>query len=151
MNQGRVEQMDDARTVYDRPATPFVADFIGQTNLLRCRVEAVRDRRLELRLGDLRLIARGVEPALPAGREVHISVRPEHISVGTEPLALDNSFAASVTRRVYLGALTSFHVSLARDLTLVLATSDQRLAGGLDRGSPVYVGWNAGDERLLDG
>jgi spermidine/putrescine transport system ATP-binding protein len=151
MNHGRIEQMDDARTVYDRPATPFVADFIGQTNLFRCRVEAVRDRRLELKLGDLRLLARAVEPAPPPGTEIHISVRPEHIGIGTEPLALDNSFAASVTRRVYLGALTSFHVSLGQDLTLVLATSDQRLARGLERGTRVHVGWNAGDERPLLG
>jgi spermidine/putrescine transport system ATP-binding protein len=149
MNRGRIEQMDDAPTVYDRPATPFVADFIGQTNLLRCRVEAVRDGRLELRLGGLRLLAQAGEPVPQPGGEVHISVRPEQIGIATQPLALDNSFAASVTRRVYLGALTSFHVTLDRDLTLVLATSDQRLARGLDRGSAVHVGWNAGDERAL--
>ena len=149
MHAGRIEQMDDARTVYERPATPFVADFIGQTNLLRCRVEALRDGRLELAYGDLRLLASAAESALPPGSALHISVRPEQISIGTEPLAMDNSFAASVTRRVYLGALTNFHVTLAQDLTLVLATSDQRLARRLDRNSQVWVGWNAGDERRV--
>jgi spermidine/putrescine transport system ATP-binding protein len=149
MNAGRVEQMDEARAVYERPASPFVADFIGQTNLLACEVESVHDGRLHLRCGALRLIAAAPEADPRVGSQVQISLRPERISIETDTLAMDNSFPASVTRRVYLGAITSFHVTLDQALSLVLTTSDQRLARRLDKHSQVRVGWNAGDERVV--
>ena len=38
MNQGRVEQVGTPSQVYDTPATSFVADFVGETNLFECRV-----------------------------------------------------------------------------------------------------------------
>jgi spermidine/putrescine transport system ATP-binding protein len=149
MSAGRVEQMDDARAVYERPATPFVADFIGQTNLLSGTVEGVEGGRLLVRRGAVRLLAAGSDPAPVAGTPVQLSLRPERISLGLTRPATDNVFSARVTRRVYLGALTNFHVAAGPDLSLVLTTSDQRLAAQVDRDREVWVGWNAGDERLV--
>ncbi|HEV8675484.1 MAG TPA: ABC transporter ATP-binding protein [Methylomirabilota bacterium] len=149
MNAGRVEQMDAARAVYERPATPFVADFIGQTNLLACTVEAIEGPRLRLRCGGLPLLA-----ALPAlapapGTRVQLSLRPERIALHAERPALDNAFRATVSRRVYLGVLTNFHVTVAAELALVLTTSDQSLAARIEPSSQPWIGWNAGEERLL--
>jgi len=149
MNAGRVEQMDDARRVYERPATPFVADFIGQTNLLGCTVERVEGTRLVLIMGDVRLLASGADPTAAPGAAVQLSLRPERVALALAPPALDNAFPATVTRRVYLGALTNFHVDAGPGLSLVLTTSDQRLAEAVERDSRVWVGWNVGDERLL--
>ncbi len=149
MNAGRVEQMDDARAVYERPATPFVADFIGQTNLLSCTVEGLQGGCLLVRRGAVRLLAAGGEPSPVAGTAVQLSLRPERIGLALTRPAMDNAFLARVTRRVYLGALTNFHVSAGPDLSLVLTTSDQRLSENVDRDSEVWVGWNAGDERLV--
>jgi spermidine/putrescine transport system ATP-binding protein len=149
MNAGRVEQMDEARRVYQQPATPFVADFIGQTNLLACTVERVEGQRIVLGRGETRLLAAMPDSAPGAGTSVQLSVRPERIAIALERLALDNAFAATVTRRVYLGALTNFHVEAGPDLTLVLTTSDPRLADRIERDARVWIGWDAGDERLV--
>jgi putative spermidine/putrescine transport system ATP-binding protein len=50
MNHGRIEQVGTPREIYDRPATPFVADFIGETNFIEGRGEtlAVRPERLQV-------------------------------------------------------------------------------------------------------
>jgi spermidine/putrescine transport system ATP-binding protein len=149
MNAGRVEQIGEARGVYERPATPFVAEFMGQTNLLGCTVEGVEAGRLVLGRGQARLLAAAGPGAVVPGRAVQLSLRPERVVIATARPALDNAFPATVTRRVYLGALTNFHVDAGSDLALVLTTSDQRLAETLERDSRVWVGWNAGDERLV--
>ena len=53
MNQGRVEQIGTPREIYDHPASPFVADFIGETNFIEQdgTTVAVRPERVQLRLG----------------------------------------------------------------------------------------------------
>jgi spermidine/putrescine transport system ATP-binding protein len=149
MNAGRVEQMDESRRIYERPASPFVADFIGQTNLLGCTVERVDAGRLVLRRGGARLLAVSPDRLAAPGAAVQVSLRPERVVIALDRPGLDNAFPATVTRRVYLGALTNFHVDAGPDLSLVLTTSDQRLAETLERDSRVWVGWNAGEERLV--
>jgi spermidine/putrescine transport system ATP-binding protein len=148
MNAGRVEQMDAAWRIYEQPATPFVADFIGQTNLLGCTVERVEGDRLVLRRGGAVLLAGANRIAAP-GATVQLSLRPERVALALDRPALDNAFPATVVRRIYLGALTSFHVEAGPDLSLVLATSDQRLAEKVERDRRVWIGWNVGDERLV--
>ncbi|WP_182085944.1 ABC transporter ATP-binding protein [Aureimonas sp. ME7] len=74
MQAGRVLQMDRPIEVYRRPATPFVADFLGLTNLLPAR-----------RASGGALIAGGVVPGieLPAG-EALVSIRPEDVVIAPE-------------------------------------------------------------------
>lgn len=150
MNAGRIEQMDDARLVYEQPATTFVADFIGQTNLLACTVEGVQGSRLAVRCEGLRFLASGDE-ATPTGNEIRISLRPERIGIGTDRLVVGNCFRATVTQRVYLGVLTTFQVLLEQKLSLVVTTSDQQLAQKVNPNAQVWVGWKAGDERIVQG
>jgi spermidine/putrescine transport system ATP-binding protein len=147
MNAGRVEQMDEPRRVYERPATPFVADFIGQTNLLDGVVEGVQGHRLVVRCGTTTVLAAADGQA--PGTAVKISLRPERVTLALDRPRLDNAFPATVSRRVYLGALSHFHVAAGPDVALVLATSDQRLAARVERDSRVWIGWNAGDEQLV--
>src|SRR5262249_39216169 len=75
MNGGRVEQLGTPEELYERPATPFVADFIGTTNLLHGTVEALDDEAAVVRLesGDRCRVGR-VERA--AGDAVDLSIRP---------------------------------------------------------------------------
>src|SRR6185312_12969904 len=73
MNAGRIEQIGDPAEIYERPATRFVAEFIGRTNLLSGVVTAERGVRTS---GGLHL-AVPVPEALAAGSAVHVAVRPE--------------------------------------------------------------------------
>ncbi len=73
MNAGRLEQLDTPEQIYARPRTLFVADFIGQMNLLPARVEAGR-----LRLGRHTLPA---PEHLPNSVSVTIAVRPEDLAL----------------------------------------------------------------------
>jgi spermidine/putrescine ABC transporter ATP-binding subunit len=83
MNDGRIDQLDAPSQVYDRPATPFVADFIGDMNQLEGTLQRDGDRLVcdvdGLRFG-IGLVVRAAE----AGQRVRIGLRPEelHASMG---------------------------------------------------------------------
>jgi iron(III) transport system ATP-binding protein len=111
MDRGRIQQIGAPREVYLRPATRFVASFIGETNLLPARV-AKRDgagAQLTTPLGSLTSTALPAEP-LAEGDAVTLSIRPESIAIGG-PAAAPNTFAAVVRDSVYLGEIAQHLVA----------------------------------------
>ena len=81
MNAGRLEQVGTPAEIYERPATAFVAGFIGRTNLLQGRVAAGGRVACD---GGLELIA-AVGPEDPAGTAVSVSIRPHKIALARRP------------------------------------------------------------------
>jgi spermidine/putrescine ABC transporter ATP-binding subunit len=100
MSQGRIEQLGSPREVYERPATRFVADFIGASTVLRGR--AVAANRVALGAGPA-LEVRGRRP-LAQGADVELVIRPERVRLATGPG--DNALEARVDGLVYQGAQT---------------------------------------------
>jgi multiple sugar transport system ATP-binding protein len=101
MNEGRIEQLATPQEIYDRPASMFVADFIGSPpmNFLPCRVTGGG-----LARGATRVTVDGAEVAMPAlaqdadGGEFILGARPEHIA-----LSPDAPLRASIYGAEYLG------------------------------------------------
>ncbi len=105
LDRGRLEQIGAPRDVYRRPASRFVASFIGETNLLSARVARGDGDRAELvtPLGPLTSTTLPAEP-LAAGDEVTLSIRPESIVLGV-PATAPNTFSALLRDSVYLGEI----------------------------------------------
>ena len=80
MNQGRIEQLGTPESLYERPATRFVADFIGTTNLLRGEIIGIEDDGAVVRLetGELCRVGRA---GGAVGTTIDISLRPEAIRI----------------------------------------------------------------------
>ncbi|MCJ8141235.1 ABC transporter ATP-binding protein [Falsirhodobacter halotolerans] len=97
-NNGRIEQIDTPDTVYDRPTTRFVAEFIGETNLLPGQVTEGGAAGSTVRLsgGTLVRVAQPLEP----GRAVSVCLRPERLGIGAQGA---NALTCRVTDRVYMG------------------------------------------------
>ncbi|HEV8437799.1 MAG TPA: ABC transporter ATP-binding protein [Methylomirabilota bacterium] len=128
MSQGRIEQLAAPREIYERPATRFVADFIGASSVLRGRVTA--PQRVELGAGvSIRV---DVRRALTIGEAVELAIRPERVTVGADEGEAD-WVGGRVARLVYLGTHTEITVELAggqRVLALVGEPSPRALAVG---------------------
>jgi spermidine/putrescine transport system ATP-binding protein len=159
MHRGRIEQVGAPEDLYDRPATSFVADFIGTTNLLTGDVTAIAGGVADVRLegGDaVRLPAAGRRP----GERVWLSLRPESIVVtsardagapagaqaradGAEPAPL----AATVDQVAFLGAALQY---LARTRGgLVLTALVGRDAPRFAIGDNVELSWKPADALVL--
>jgi ABC-type Fe3+/spermidine/putrescine transport system ATPase subunit len=129
MRAGRVEQLGAPWEIYRQPATPFVSQFMGTTNLLTGPVVGIGAGDAVVRVGGQDFIVgkAGDMAGGMAGRELSFSLRPEAI----RPLAPDDpvpagwtAIEARQTRVEFLGALTRLDLALADGVTLRVATLD---------------------------
>jgi spermidine/putrescine transport system ATP-binding protein len=113
MDGGVVEQLATPRELYRRPSTPFVAGFIGVSNLLTLRVDRREGGLLVMDLGSGRRIL-AVDPG-SAGPSTTVTVRPEWIKLsdGAVPGDRTSHVEGTVADVVYLGSLTQLIVELA--------------------------------------
>ncbi len=86
MDSGRIVQAGTPTELYDHPATPYVADFVGTSNLIHGRVVAGGGGQVNVAAGAVTLRARMNGAALPPGSAVLISIRPEKARL-VEPAA----------------------------------------------------------------
>jgi spermidine/putrescine transport system ATP-binding protein len=141
MNKGVLEQVGTPADVYDRPATRFVAEFIGETNLL---TGTVRERDSQRMLIDCNGVRVAVAPQpVPENEKVTVAIRPEKSTLTLEPAADDErivQIAGRLTERIYCGGVTRTVVTL-RDGTpfVALEKTDQLLPAG--EGDELFVNW----------
>jgi sn-glycerol 3-phosphate transport system ATP-binding protein len=123
MSAGRTEQIGAPAEVYQRPATQFVAGFIGSPamNFLRGRADATG---LTLPDGGRLVLA---VPAALVGREVVLGIRPEHLEVCTPEEAL---FTLQTEMREMLGADTLVHGLFGKELLVARLSAAEHPAPG---------------------
>ena len=107
MREGRVMQVGSPRDIYERPADPFVAAFVGQVNLLRATVEVGG-----VRLGPLRLPLPPDAPPLEPGQDAVLGLRPEAIRLGDRTEGGDG-LTGQVVSRTYLGTTVRYRIEFA--------------------------------------
>jgi spermidine/putrescine transport system ATP-binding protein len=141
MNHGRIEQLGEPTELYERPATAFVAGFLGVSNLLAGRV-TVPDR--------VRLDA-GAEVGAPTGGrtgDVRVGVRPEKLRLGP-PQKGENTLSGTVKETAYVGVATQYVVSTgAGDLVVYAQNSDGTRA--LRPGDVALLSWSPESTFVLD-
>jgi iron(III) transport system ATP-binding protein len=136
MSDGRLVQVGTPRTIYARPADPFVADFVGTTNFLRGEVRGFdRDptrMQVHSEIGAVLAIA---SEDFAIGERVVLTVRPEDVELAETPLAGANAWTAVVDQKAYLGESIDFRVRVAE--RVLLARAHPRLATKI--GEPLHV------------
>ena len=142
MRNGRIEQVSGPRELYDRPATRYVADFIGETNLLRGTVREGGDGWVTLSLGGAVVRALSARRLAP-GADAWLSIRPEFIGLAGAASenggGESNSLAGTVREAVFVGTVTKLYLTLAQGDRLVLhAPPGPALPA---RGQEVRVSW----------
>jgi putative spermidine/putrescine transport system ATP-binding protein len=85
MNRGAVEQFDTPAAVYDRPASLFVANFVGTSNSLAGQVTGQQPGRVRVALDAGAELDLPIEHAIPLERRVVVSVRPEQLMLSNSP------------------------------------------------------------------
>ena len=110
MSAGRVRQIGDPREIYEAPVDRFVADFIGETNLLDVSIVGVESGRAICELPGGARVGASTAGQARVGDAGHFSVRPEHFTV-TPPG--EGQLDGEIVREIYLGTAVQVVVRLA--------------------------------------
>ena len=149
MNSGVIEQLGTPREVYQHPATPFVADFVGVLNAFEVQVERVDPRGATCPVDDGRVMIDTVVDGVVPGMTVLASVRPERVTIFGEDHDADSAVPGVVEQVVYLGSITQVIVATG---SLGRLTVCELSATGADRLAPgdhVTLCWSAEDTSIL--
>lgn len=155
MDQGKALQVGSPQEIYEQPINHFVADFIGETNFLPCKVTA-RQNGLATVVVDEQVETKAVcEVDVATGQEAILTIRPEKIMLYTSQQATPQQgtlLSAVVDEIVYMGTDTYFTVVLfdKRQIKVRhqnMATTDP--LRDLQRGQHVDVSWPFSAARVL--
>jgi spermidine/putrescine transport system ATP-binding protein len=147
MNHGRFEQVAEPEDVYERPATTFVAGFIGVSNLMPGEITSTNGQRARVKLDSGPEIEVPPVDGVGVGERIYAVVRPEKLVIqpsnGNAPTD-GPSVQGMVESSVYLGTATQIVVGLPGEtrMTVLVPNADEseraRLPGG---GAPVRLSW----------
>jgi spermidine/putrescine ABC transporter ATP-binding subunit len=146
MDRGRIVQQGSPREIYEQPATAYVADFIGEANLIPGRLSSVSEVHgvADCELGMVRGIIAPDVPATPGG-EVLIAIRPENIIVEPVSSGSHGHLSGTITETAFLGSVTRISIRFGERIL----RADVAAAPGSKPGDMVSVRWKPESARLL--
>ena len=144
-SQGKVCQVGPPKALYERPATRFVADFIGINNLVEGTVRSVEgppgSLRVETALGELSAIHDG---RLRPGDRCVICIRPENIALNGQSGGERNHFKGKITFTAYLGNTLRYDIDLGGGVTFKADIGDPWHHEQYPMGTPVALSCTIG-------
>ncbi len=139
MNNGLIEQIGAPQELYFQPRSVFVADFLGESNLLPATVlENGRTIRLEAQ-GGLRL--EGAGGGFGQGERVRVMVRPESLRLLAPGEQAANLAEGTLKEVVFMGGIRRYYVALPGDVVLTVKQLTVTEEGARSPGERVRVGW----------
>jgi putative spermidine/putrescine transport system ATP-binding protein len=146
MDGGVLHQLASPLEVYQRPATQFVADFIGESNLLVGALsEAAGGALIFMTAKGLRIQTQGGAGATRLAGATHLIIRPEHVRIGPDAERAANRYVAEVLEALYVGDLVKYRVVAETGDELWAKTLAPATGQRWSKGQRVTVGWEPGD------
>ncbi|TBU86243.1 ABC transporter ATP-binding protein [Phytopseudomonas dryadis] len=150
-NHGRLEQLGAPQEVYERPASRFVANFLGDTNLLGVQIVARHDGVLVCEYQGQRLMVDEPGAIQPLGGACWLAIRPEHVDLQPVSQAgTGNGLVARMERTTYLGTHVGLEMRLhdGEPLALRLPLGHPLLAT-LETGASYWCAWATPHAHLI--
>jgi putative spermidine/putrescine transport system ATP-binding protein len=150
MHQARVAQVGTPRTLYESPADLFVADFLGDSNLLAAKIIRASGDEVVVELASAAIIRahRGTFAA-PEGSRVVVLIRPEDMSVATTAECLDgqDGLKGVIKDISYHGDAFKLEVALSEEVLKVKVARER--GAGMERGQQIFLTWKARAAKVL--
>ncbi len=162
MNKGEILQVGTPAEVYEAPANPFVADFLGENNFFSGKViEIINEELAKIIVDGLGEIIIEQDRKVKIGDKVNISLRPEKIRLSKESLKNKkntvNSLAVYVDEYIYSGFQSKYYVHLKENKNLKFkiflqhaAFFDDNDSGAIWWDEDAYISWDAYDGYLVE-
>jgi spermidine/putrescine transport system ATP-binding protein len=145
MEGGRIDQLGNPREIYEKPATRFVAGFIGTSNVLAGTVQRVDRGVAVLGYGEGERVLVAVPEGTRPGDTLEVSIRPEKIDLEriAAPTGECSVLSGTVSEVVYHGTSTNYTVTTTAGPELEVFDQNANNADALaGRGDRVFLTWN---------
>ncbi|MEM1432287.1 MAG: ABC transporter ATP-binding protein [Pseudomonadota bacterium] len=128
MDEGKVMQVDTPGRIYESPNSVYVADFIGDVNLIEGNAAPLSDGLAEVAWREGVPAIRGTAPApVAVGQAATLAIRPEKIAISRDrPEGVNNAVAGKVHDIGYLGNISTYHVRLPDGHIVKAQVANQR-------------------------
>jgi spermidine/putrescine transport system ATP-binding protein len=137
MSQGRVEQVGQPKEIYEEPATAYVADFLGVSNLMEATASGPTAGGCKVALGEFNLVAGQGDDS--ASGPTKITIRPERVDLQAHGATGPNMIPGMVERVVYVGSVLQVMVNLAPGSRIQAWTQNEGEALPYESGTAVTV------------
>ncbi|MFK7834748.1 MAG: ABC transporter ATP-binding protein [Sulfitobacter sp.] len=147
MDEGRVMQVATPANIYEYPNSVYVADFIGDVNIIEGTVMPAGKEKYYLNWspGKTAIMCASLEP-FSDGQAAHLAIRPEKIGVSSKkPVDVPNAMQGKVLDIAYLGNLSTYHVELPGGQVIKAQTANTKRIARRDITweDEVWVSWSA--------
>ena len=154
MDEGKIIQVSTPAAIYEYPNSVYVADFIGEVNIIKATAKpAGKDQyHLDWAAGQTPIIAASENP-FSDGQKAHLAIRPEKIAITMEkPKDAPNVLQGKVLDIAYLGNLSTYHVELPGGHIIKAQTANTRRLARRDITweDKIWISWSATAGVLLD-
>ena len=147
MDEGRLMQVSTPADLYEWPNSVYVADFIGDVNLIKGRASPLGDDRYRIDWADGQAPLAGTSAApFTEGQACHLAIRPEKVAISADkPAEADNAVQGRVLDIAYLGNLSTYHVELKSGQVIKAQTANTRRIArrSFTWEDPVWLSWTA--------
>jgi spermidine/putrescine transport system ATP-binding protein len=151
MNKGRILQLGDPVTLYEKPANRFVADFIGESNFIQGTVRAVVDGKVQIQVDGASVEATYGGQPVESGQAALFTVRPEKLRLAHAGEPLPAALSGIIEEVIYIGTDTRFMLAMPSGQSMIVRLQN---GCGIDlgefkKGDPAKVFWYPEDAHIL--
>ena len=154
MDEGRIVQVATPDQIYEAPNSVYVADFIGDVNIVSGRAALAGDKIAVHWAENQADILGTTAKTFAPGQEVHFAIRPEKVGISIdEPAEAPNRFRGKVLDIAYLGNISTYHVELPTGHVIKAQTANTRRISRrqITWEDPVWISWTDTAGVLLEG
>ncbi len=148
VNEGHLIQIADSKQLYEEPATKFVAGFVGENNVLPCKIVERNSDWAALEIEDGRMLVPSGS-AGTVGQSLYACIRADRVALGSSSEACQNRFEARLHEAVFRGTTVKWLVRLPSGCLMTISTPVGETSEQLSMGDTVQIGWNVADVRVL--
>jgi len=153
MDHGKLIQVATPDAIYETPISTYVADFIGDVNIIEGRATPVEGA-VHIAWGESQPpITAATSATFDKGAKVYLAIRPEKIAISREkPADRNNTLQGKVLDIAYLGNISTYHVELPGGQIIKAQTANTRRIGRRDYTweDPVWLSWTDTAGVVLD-
>ncbi len=150
MNQGRIEQIDTPEQLYKKPKNRFVAEFIGEINLIPCQIAGFEGNQTNIKLLDQAVASVETDDFHRdlQNRQALIAIRPENIQIASDETRFQNTLKAKLLQTIYVGEAIKLKMKTATEQEILVKVPAYQ-SNLITYEREMVLGWNGQEATLL--